>query len=70
MSDKTDEIIEELIDLLENKYQNNLESMISSEFVFHFVQLLCYQFHKINRDRSYIDSPDWIKTKNNNKKSY
>ena len=70
MNDKTDEIIEELIDSLENKYQNNLESMISSEFVFHFVQLLCYQSHKINRDGSYIDSPDWIKTKNNNNKSY
>ena len=39
--------------------------MIGSEFVFDHVQLLYYKCHKINLncDRSYIDSPDWIKNK-------
>ena len=37
--------------------------MNSSEFVFHYVQLLYYKGHKItpNCDGSYIDSPDWLK---------
>ena len=64
MNDKTDEIIKELANSLKNKYQNILESMISSKFVFDCVQLLYYKSYKINRDGSYIDSLDWIKTKN------
>ena len=68
-NDKTDEIIEELFDSLKNRYQNNLESMKGSEFVSDYVQLLYYKCHKINPNccRSYIDSPDWIKNKSNNK---
>ena len=52
-------------DLLENRYQNNLQSMGCSEFVFNCVQLLHYECHKINLNRggSYIDPPDPIKTK-------
>ena len=38
MNDKADEIIEKLFDSLKNRYQNNLESMKGSEFVFDYVQ--------------------------------
>ena len=39
--------------------------MKDSEFVFNYVQLLYYKCHNINpnRDGSYTDSPDWIKSK-------
>ena len=65
INDKADEVIKELFDSLKNRYQNNLESMKESEFVFAYVQLLYYKFHKINLNRggSYIVSSDWIKTK-------
>ena len=56
-----------------NRYQNNLENLKKgSEFVFDFVHLLYYKCHKINLSRggSYIDSPDWIKNKKYNNKSY
>ena len=55
MNDKADEIIEELFDSLKNRYQDNLESMKGSEFVFAFNQLLYYKCHKIkpNRGGSY-----------------
>ena len=50
---------------LKNRYQNNLQSRRGSEIFLNYVQLLYYKFHKINlnRDASYIDSPDWIKSK-------
>ena len=47
MNDKADEIIEELYDSHKNRYQNNLESMKGSKFVFDYVQLLYYKCHKI-----------------------
>ena len=39
--------------------------MKGKEFVFDYVHLLYYKYHKINpsRDGSYINSPDWIKNK-------
>ena len=39
--------------------------MRGSEFVFDYVQLLYYRLCKTNPNHggSYIDSPDWIKTK-------
>ena len=39
--------------------------MKGTEFVFNCVYSLYYKFHKINANHgeSYIDSPDWIKTK-------
>ena len=57
ISDEADKVIKELFDSLKNRYQNNLESMKGSEFVF--------ECHKINPNcgGSYIDSPDWIKNK-------
>ena len=43
--------------------------MKGSEFAFDDAHLLYHKRHKINPNhgRSYIDSPDWIKQKNNNK---
>ena len=60
INDEADEVIKELFDSLKNKYQNNLESMKGSEFVFHYFYLLSYKCHKINpnRDGLYIDSLD------------
>ena len=40
INDKGDEIIKELFYSLKNRYQNNLESIKGSEFVFDYVQLL------------------------------
>ena len=42
------EVIKELFDSLKNRYQNNLESMKGSEFVFDCVCLLYYKCHKKN----------------------
>ena len=66
MGNEIDEIIEELFESLLQKYQERLEeSMKGSEFVFDSVDLLYYKVHKIslNRGRSYIDSPKWLKNK-------
>ena len=72
VNDEADEVIKELFDSLKNRYQNSLESMKGSEFVFNFFQLLYYKCHKIssNRGGSYIDSPNWIKKQNSNNKSH
>ena len=72
INDGADEVIKQLFKSLKNRYQNNLESMKGSEFVFDYVHLLYYKCHEINLNcgGSYIDSPDWIKNKKNNNKSY
>ena len=74
-NDEADEVIKELFDSLKNRYQNILESIKGSEFVFDYVHLLYCKYHKINPNRSglYIDSPDLTKNKKitttpNNKK--
>ena len=48
-----------------NRYENDLESMKGSDFVFDYVYLLYYKCHKINLKGigSYINSPDWIRHK-------
>ena len=48
MNDRADEVTEKLFDSLKNRYQNNLESMKGSEFVFEYVHSLYYKCHKIN----------------------
>ena len=65
INDEADEVIKKLFHSLKNRYQNDLESMKGSAFVFNYVQLLYYKCHKINPNRggSYIDPPDWIKNK-------
>ena len=56
INDEADEVIKKLFNSLKNK----LEWMKGSEFVFDYVQLLYYKFHKLNLNcgRSYIDSPN------------
>ena len=63
ISGEADEIIKTFFDSLKNRYQNNLQSIRGSEFVFDFVQLLLYKYHEINFNcvASYIDSPYWMK---------
>ena len=65
ISDEADEVVKKLFDSLKIRYQNNLQLMKGSDFVFDYVQLLYYKCHKINFNRggSYIDSPYWIKNK-------
>ena len=48
INDEADEVIKELFDLFKNRYQNDLELMKGSEFVFDYVHLLYYKCHKIN----------------------
>ena len=48
INDEAHEVIKELFGSLKNKYQNNLESIKGSEFVFDYVHLLYYKCHKIN----------------------
>ena len=61
---ETNNIINELFESFLKKYQEGSETkMERSSFVFESVDLLYYSLHKIslNRGRSYIDSPNWIK---------
>ena len=60
INDETDEVIKEIFHSLKNRYQNNLESIKDSEFLFNYVHLLNYKYHQINTNRggSYVDSPD------------
>ena len=63
IGNETGEIIEELFKCFLQKYQEKLEkSMKGSEFVYDYVDLLHYRFHRIslNRGGSYIDSPKWL----------
>ena len=59
-NDEADEIIKELFDSFKSRYQNNLESMKGSEFLFDYVHLFYHKCHKIDPDHggSCIDSPD------------
>ena len=58
--DEADEVMKELFDSLKTRYQNNLELIKGSEFVFDYVHLLYYKCHNIypNRDELYRDSLD------------
>ena len=46
MNDEANKVIKQLFKSLKNRYQNNLESMKGSEFVFDYVHLLYYKCHK------------------------
>ena len=46
---EADEVIKELFDSFKIRYQNNLESLQGSEFVFNYVHLLYYKCHKKTR---------------------
>ena len=43
INDESNEVIKELFGSLKKRYQNNLESMKGSEFVFDYVQLSYYK---------------------------
>ena len=51
INDEADEVIKKCFDTLTNKYQNNLESMKDSEFLFDYVQLFYNKYHKMNLNR-------------------
>ena len=72
ISDEADQVTKELFGSLENRCQNNLESMKGSEFAFDYAHLMYYKCHEIdlNRDGSYIGSPVWIKNKKSHSKSH
>ena len=66
MGSETDDIINELIDSLLQRYQEELEeSMRESESIFDSVDLLHYHRQKasLKRSGSYIKSPKWLKNK-------
>ena len=66
INDEADEVIEELFKSLIKNPQIGLEKpRRSSDFIFNCVHLLYYNCDKrnLNRSRSYIESPDWIKSK-------
>ena len=60
INDEAEEVIKELFNSLRNRYQNNIESMKASEFVFDYAYLFYYKRHKINANlgESNIDSSD------------
>ena len=72
INDEADEVIKELYDSRKKRYENDLEQVKGSEFVFDYVQLLYYKYRKINPNHggSNIDSPNWIKNKKSNNKSH
>ena len=77
---ETDEVIEKLFGFLLRRYQEGLEESVrGSKFIFKAVNTLYYDLNKISlsRDKSYIDSPEWLKNKkatispkNNDDKSF
>ena len=66
IGDDNDDIIEELFKSFIQKYEENLQNkMRGSDFEFDGVKFLYYDFYEIslNRGRSYIDFPKWLKDK-------
>ena len=64
----TNDVVEELFKSTLERYQTGLQELMrGSEFVFDCVNELHYKLHKVdlNRGRSFIDSPRWLKNSNN-----
>ena len=62
----TNDVVQEILKSTLERYQTGLqESMRGREFVFDCVHELHYKLHNVdlNRRRSYIDSPRWLKNK-------
>ena len=58
------EVVDVRFEPLRSRYQGNLEtSMRGSDFIFGAVQVMYYQWHRVNfkRGGSYINFPDYIK---------
>ena len=55
---EADEVIKELSKSIKKRYQNNFKLLKGSYFVFDYVNLLSYKYHKINPNSGvpYIDS--------------
>ena len=47
INNEADEVIKELFKSLKKLYQNNLESIKGSEFIFNYVRLLYYNKYKL-----------------------
>ena len=47
INNEPDEVIKELYVWLKNRYENDIESMKGSEFVFDYVHLFYYKCHEI-----------------------
>ena len=64
ISDESDEVIDELFNLFKNRYQNSLQPMRDSEFVFDYVQLfsICYN-SRVKSSRNKKDPERITKTK-------
>ena len=71
INDEVDEVINNLFDWFKIQYQNNLEPMKGSNFVFDYVHLLDYKCHKRNPNcgGSYIEFFEWVKKQKSNNKS-
>ena len=66
ISSSTDYVLNKLIILLEEKYQEDIKLChAGSSFIYESVEELNIHFHKINLQRgvSYIPTPNWIKNK-------
>ena len=66
INDKADEVIEDIFESLLCRYQISLkESIKGSDFISDYIHLVHFKCYKINLilGGSYIDSPDWRKTK-------
>ena len=48
INDEQDEVVKQHFDSLKNRYQNNLDSIKNSRFVFDYLQLLYYEGPTIN----------------------
>ena len=64
INDKEDEVVKECFKSFPSRYQIGLKTTKrGSSFIFEHGYLLYYKCHKINlnRDGSYVDSPNWLK---------
>ena len=63
---ETEEVVENLIMSILQKYQDNLENkMKGSDFIFNGINYLYYDLSRItiSKGGSYIESPKWLKDK-------
>ena len=71
MGSETNDSINELFRSFSQNYQEGIQSMNGSKFVFNSVDLLHYHLHKtsLKRGESDIESFEWLKYKRANNKS-
>ena len=66
INDESDNVTEELFQSHLSRYPIGLKRLMKgSDFIFDCVHLFYYKCYKTNfkRSRSYLDSPDWMKSK-------